>query len=127
TDALKSLKPFLKRGGRLYLYLPAFKLLFSSLDKQVGHYRRYHKRDLIRLLESTGYQVQRVHYADTLGFFVALAYRLLRIKAGAINRRALFVFDRFVFPLNRVLDPLIGRWFGKNIEVVAVHHELDIH
>jgi SAM-dependent methyltransferase len=30
--------------SRLLIYVPAFEILFSSMDRQVGHFRRYRKK-----------------------------------------------------------------------------------
>jgi SAM-dependent methyltransferase len=108
-------------GGRVYIYVPAFMLLFSSLDKKVGHHRRYRLAQLVKPLRQHGFVITRARYVDTVGFFSSLFYRLMHVPNGKINRRTLYFFDRFLFPLNRVLDPLCGRWFGKNIEVIATH------
>ena len=52
--ALEALHSKLKSGGRLFLYVPAFDVLFSSMDRKVGHYRRYRKRGLIRIATGAG-------------------------------------------------------------------------
>ncbi len=118
--ALADLKQYLKPGGHLYLYVPAFMVLYSSLDKKVGHFRRYRKSLLVEPLKQQGLTIERVRYVDTLGFFTSLLYRVLHVPGGKINRGALLIFDRGLFPLNRLFDPLFGRWFGKNLEVIAI-------
>ena len=40
----------LKQGGKLLIYVPAFNLLYSSMDKKVGHFRRYRRRQLSRMV-----------------------------------------------------------------------------
>jgi len=119
TDMLRDFSSVLAPQGRVYIYVPAFLSLYSSLDKKVGHFRRYRKHLLAEPLRNYGFVVERARYVDTLGFFSSLLYRLLRIPQGRINRGALHIFDRYLFPLNRLLDPLCGRWFGKNLEVIA--------
>jgi hypothetical protein len=37
----------LQDGGTLAIYVPAFMLIFNNLDRAVGHYRRYHRADLV--------------------------------------------------------------------------------
>lgn len=54
-------------GGTLLLYLPAFPCLYSSMDKLVGHYRRYTKHDVKRLFKETQWTIQDVRYADFMG------------------------------------------------------------
>ena len=45
-DAWKALRP----GGRLILWVPAMEWLYSDLDRRIGHHRRYHLKQLRRLL-----------------------------------------------------------------------------
>jgi len=118
--AVRSISDMLNQNGELYVYVPAFSVLFSSLDTKVGHHRRYRKQQLAELVRSAGLKIERIRYVDTLGFFSSLAYRVARVADGRINRRALLIFDRMLFPCNRVLDPLFGWWFGKNLELIAV-------
>src|SRR5262249_47303692 len=44
--ALRALHRVLKPGGRLLMYTPAFQLLFSAMDRKVGHHRRYTRGQL---------------------------------------------------------------------------------
>ena len=117
--AIRSLLPALAPRGRVLVYVPAFQVLFSGLDRKVGHFRRYRKDSMTRLFESNGYRVQIAHYADCLGFAASLAFRIVGNREGDLSERSVRFFDRWLFPLNRLLDPLFGRWFGKNLIVVA--------
>jgi hypothetical protein len=89
------------------------------MDRRVGHVRRYRRSRLVRLLEQAGYSVEKARYADSLGFVAALVYRVLGSDDGSINRRALAFYDRWVFPVSVLLDRVVGRWFGKNVIVLA--------
>jgi hypothetical protein len=117
--ALRDLRRCLKPGARLFVYVPAFRVLFSSMDVRVGHLRRYRRRDLCLRLRSAGFAVERARYADCLGFFAALLYRLCGNREGQLNRDALRMYDRLAFPLSRGLDQVVGHVLGKNIWVSA--------
>ncbi|HEX6157658.1 MAG TPA: class I SAM-dependent methyltransferase, partial [Burkholderiales bacterium] len=117
--ALKELRTALLPGARLLVYVPAFPILYTSMDAKVGHVRRYTRATLTRSVAAAGFRIERVEYADSIGFFATLAFRLMDRGTGAINRRMLKLYDRFVFPLSRVLDRLTNRWFGKNLVLVA--------
>lgn len=116
---LEKLKAYLTPHGILLLYVPAFQLLYSTMDRRVGHFRRYRRSRLVQLLERAGYSVEKARYADSLGFVAALVYRVLGSDDGSINRRALAFYDRWVFPVSVLLDRVVGRWFGKNVIVLA--------
>jgi hypothetical protein len=41
-------------------------------------------------------------------------------KDGALNKNAVILFDRFIFPVSLMLDLVTKRLFGKNLLIVAV-------
>ena len=110
----------LKPGGRMLIYVPAFQLLFSSLDRLVEHRRRYRRRMLADVMRDAGLRVDRVRYADSAGFFATLAFKAVGNDRGTIDRRALVAFDRYVFPLGRIADRALDRVLGKNVVLTGV-------
>jgi SAM-dependent methyltransferase len=116
---LKQLYARLAPAGLLYIYVPAFMCLYSSMDKKVGHFRRYTRAGLAELVAGCGFEVLTARYADSLGFFVTLLFKLIGNKSGAISRRSIVFYDRFVFPLSRALDSLAGPLLGKNVALAA--------
>jgi len=119
AEILRTMQERLKPGGRLYLYLPAFNLLYSSMDRKVGHFRRYRISPLVRLLQRAGFLVSHARYADSLGFLVTLLYQVLGSRQGDLNPRALRLYDQVVFPLSRLLDRVLGGVLGKNVWALA--------
>jgi SAM-dependent methyltransferase len=111
----------LTRGGRLLIYVPAFQCLWTSLDERVKHYRRYRRRELERLAGSAGLTVLKTRYVDSLGFFVALGFKVFGNKNGHLSARAVSLYDRCVVPLSRLLDLLVSRLFGKNVYLIATN------
>ena len=49
----------------------------------------------------------------------SIAYKVLGNDSGNINRNALIAYDRFIFPLSRLVDPLFGKVAGKNVVLTA--------
>ena len=105
--------------GGLLIYVPAFDVLFSANDARVGHVRRYRRVSLIAKLERAGFIVDRARYADCIGFFATLAYRLVGDRDGGLNPNAVRFYDRILFPISRVLDRIFEHFFGKNLLVLA--------
>ena len=109
----------LKPGGRMLLYVPAHECLTSSLDRQVGHFRRYTRKSLTRTAESAGLRVTTpARYADCLGFFGSLAYKWT-VKDASLSANGIALFDKVIFPISLLLDPICNRIFGKNVWLVA--------
>lgn len=60
--ALRRLRTMLTDGGRLYLTVPAHGWLWSSVDPESGHFRRYTRSRLSRLLTACGFEVSFASY-----------------------------------------------------------------
>ncbi|MFD6397228.1 methyltransferase domain-containing protein [Nocardia sp. NPDC060249] len=118
-EAAEHLTSLLRPGGRLVIYVPALETLFTSMDTKVGHYRRYRRTQLNRILRNAGLEIVESRYCDPIGFFATLAYKFAGSDDGTINTRALKLYDRVVFPLSKLLQAVTGKLFGKNVLVVA--------
>lgn len=118
--AMRELGRVTRPGARLFVYVPAFSILFTSMDRQVGHVRRYRLRQLCRLAEDNGFRVEHAAYADFLGFFATLLFRLFdRNEPRPLNAGMIKTYDRFIFPMSRLLSVPFSRLLGKNVFVVA--------
>lgn len=109
----------LSPGGKLLVYVPAFPLLYSSMDRKVGHHRRYRKAELSDKLVRAGFMVEKIRYADSIGFLASIAYRLFDKGNGNIDPGSLRLYDRWVFPVSLGLDNFLHALLGKNVYAVA--------
>jgi SAM-dependent methyltransferase len=117
--AVRQIWQKLKPGGGLLLYVPAFHCLWSTLDDLVCHRRRYTKTTLRGLVQRAGFSIERLRYADSLGFIVTLLFRLARRGAETLTPTSIGFYDRWIFPPSRVLDLLCNRLVGKNVFVLC--------
>ena len=107
----------LRKGGRLFIFVPAFPVLWSRLDDYVEHQRRYRRSPMVAMLRRAGFVLERARYADCLGFFAALFFG--RNAKVEISPRSIWFYDRLLFPVSRFLDPVLGQFFGKNVAVLC--------
>lgn len=119
TAALRELFMCLKPGGRLFLYVPAFPSIFSSMDRKVGHYRRYRKSEMILKCNEVGYEIEEVRYVDCLGYLASVIYKIFGSKKGDLDLGSVKNYDTFLFPLSRLLDHILDSLVGKNLCVVV--------
>jgi len=117
--ALRALRDKLVAGGRLFVYVPAFPVLFTSMDAKVRHVRRYTRATMQAALGKAGFAIENIGYVDSLGFAATLVFKAIDNGRGDINRRMLRLYDRVVFPASLVLDKVARPWFGKNLLAVA--------
>ncbi len=118
--ALREIHRILKPGARAYFYVPAFQILYSSMDRKVGHVRRYTRASLARAAVAAGFRVEADRYCDSLGYPVSLLYKWFGNDRGDINPATIRLYDRVIFPVSSALDWVVGRWFGKNASAVFV-------
>jgi SAM-dependent methyltransferase len=113
--ALRRAFALLQAGGHLIVFSPADPSLFGSLDRGIGHERRYSRDDLTAKLQRAGFEVVHTSFQNR---FSRLAWR---INSKLFARRALpsgqsRVFDRMV-PLFRALE---GDNPSKGLSIIAV-------
>lgn len=118
-SAIESLLVKLKSGGLISLYLPAFDMLWTSMDDSVGHYRRYNKKILLNLIDGLAVEVIHIRYIDPIGFFVTLLYKFIGNKNGSADKKYLKFYDRYLVRFSRLMNILTGRFFGKNILLIV--------
>ena len=73
---LKSAQNYLTQSGKILVTVPAFEFLWSPHDEFVHHVRRYTKAGLKKVLEDSGYKVERISYFNSILFPLALIQRL---------------------------------------------------
>jgi len=115
---LRAVRGALADGGRAFLFVPAFAWLYGSFDRQVGHHRRYTRRELGEKCERAGLRVVKAVYVDAAGVLPWwLKYRVLRSER--MEPAAVRFYDNFCVPLLRRAEALAPPPFGKNVLVVA--------
>jgi len=102
--ALRNIRSALKPGGRAIILVPHDQSIYGSLDKVLGHYRRYSEQQLRGRMEEAGFQVERIlHFNHVTRPGWWLNGQLLRRQT--FGRMQLRIFDALV-PLWRRIDRL---------------------
>lgn len=108
----------LAQGGRLFIFVPANRFLFSNFDRNIGHCRRYGKKELHQKLDAAGFRLVKSRWFDLLGVLPWLIkYRFMRsttMESGAVQ-----AYDRYIVPAIRPIENLINPPIGKNLIVIA--------
>jgi len=92
-------------NGNLILLIPAHKYLYNIIDKSVGHIRRYNKRDIDRILESSRFKLIESHYFNFTAIFGWILNGSI-MKKNVINEKFLSFYDRLV-PLLKIFERYI--------------------
>ncbi len=116
-QALKNIRQILKPGGQLVLLVPANPQIFSGLDEELGHYRRYTKEELLRVLGAAGFNVNDLISHNLIG---ALGWWWVGKIRGrrTLQARDTKNFDKLV-PVLKHLDPYMTKMFG-GVSLIAI-------
>ncbi len=116
-ELMKNIYNKLRQGGKFLFFVPAFSCLYSSFDKRLGHCRRYDLLIAKELVEDCGFTVNSYRYFDSLGFCLALVYKIFN-RNGQISKYSINMYDKIIFPLTLIFDKIFNKYFGKNIVMV---------
>lgn len=115
--SLRNMYSILKKKGVLILLVPAHDFLFGEIDKSIRHHRRYNKGQLLKLLKSIGFKIEK---ARLLNMFGALGWwfagKLLKNRGVDKNKIKLF---NFFAPVILSIEDVIEPPFGTSVLVVA--------
>jgi len=84
AHCLKVLSDILATNGRIVLIVPASKILYSRIDKEYGHFRRYNKTDFIKYASMLNLDIEKVSYFNIIGwigwFITAKVFKAVKIE-----------------------------------------------
>jgi 2-polyprenyl-3-methyl-5-hydroxy-6-metoxy-1,4-benzoquinol methylase len=108
----------LSAGGSLIVFAPAFPQLFSRMDRDAGHFRRYTRRALTTLVQAAGFTLVTARYLNAVGFFGWLANKWIgsRVNSRTTNLQVA-AYDRLI-PYLRQADRLLP-FLGQSLLVVG--------
>jgi 2-polyprenyl-3-methyl-5-hydroxy-6-metoxy-1,4-benzoquinol methylase len=104
SGAMEALFNRLQPGGHLIVMVPAMHFLYGSLDRAFGHYRRYHKSEMLRLMEHVNLHVVRDMYLNVAGMFGWYLYGKI-LKHQQLPQQLCSRFN-LVLPLLKIERPL---------------------
>lgn len=113
---LATLARKVRPGGAVLLWVPAFEALYSEFDREIGHWRRYRRRDIVAKSRRAGLEPMEVRYVNSVG---ALAWWLVATRLGRRPTEGWTVraYDRLVVPVLRRVEPR-GIPFGQSVFAV---------
>jgi SAM-dependent methyltransferase len=115
-QVLNHLHGTLKAGGTLVVLVPNGPFLYGSLDRSLGHKRRYNRSQAVSLLESRGFQVEKAYSLNKAGVLPWLADSRV-LGSRRISKLVLKLFDKTVWFWRRI-DVLLP-WPGLSLILVA--------
>ena len=122
SAVLRELFEALIPGGIIGIYVPAHPILYSTMDKEIGHVRRYTRSELRQKVIGAGFSIQSITYDEFLGFFASVLVKIVgyRNRVNLGSQKSLLFYDKVIYPISRVMDS-VGLKFliGKNLILIA--------
>lgn len=104
-------------GGRLVLLVPAGRMLYSPLDRGLGHFRRYEPDELRARVEEAGFRIETTFWFNVLGmlgwFVNGRILKRDRLPVGQLG-----LYERLA-PLALPIERSVTLPFGLSLVVVA--------
>jgi hypothetical protein len=114
--ALTQLAGILKPAGVAIVLVPQGPGLYGSLDRAMGHKRRFSGEQLREMIEKTGMRVDRMYQLNKIGAVSWWVFGKL-LGRTRINKLSLKLFDKTVWIWRRI-DGLLP-WKGLSLIAVA--------
>ncbi len=115
--ALNNLYKLLKPEGKLILLVPAHQFLYGEIDRSINHFRRYNKLEISRILQKTGFTIEKLrilNFLGALGWFVAGKI----FKEKSVKEKNIKIFN-LIAPVFLKLENLAEPPIGTSILIIA--------
>lgn len=116
--ALKNMFNLLQKNGKLVMLVPAKKFAYNKLDKNLGHYRRYEKKQLIKDIEESGFKVKSIEYFNLVGLLSWMIRDKISNNHSQLRPYQVKIFDSIV-PILKKIEPKKNLPVGISLIVVA--------
>ena len=107
----------LKKDGRLIINVPAFQHLYSKFDKDVGHFRRYNKNQILSLCKNLKKNSIDMKYYDSIGYILLFISRLIISDYKKDFEKKIKFWNSLII-FSRIIDFFTMHFFGKSLMII---------
>jgi ubiquinone/menaquinone biosynthesis C-methylase UbiE len=115
--ALRNIYKLLNKNGYYVMLVPAYQSLYSTFDKEIGHYRRYDMEDIKKKLQHANFSIISIRYLNWWAFIGWWVF-LKSAKRKGMPGWPVKVFNAlgriFLFPEKIIKSP-----FGLSVLAIA--------
>lgn len=113
---IQTIKKYLKKNGLIIINVPAFNILYTDFDKNVGHIKRFSKKDILSLSRTNNLKIEKIEYYDTIGFFLIFFSKFIfrkYLKKTNIKSN-IKIWDNLI-PISKFFDQILFNFLGKSL------------
>lgn len=115
---IRNIRKCLKLKGKLILYVPALKALFGTLDINVGHYRRYQKKEIEAALKKNRFCILKSKYVNSAGVLSWFLYSRI-LKRDKVKEKRILFYDKIFIPILSTLENIFPPPAGQSLLIIA--------
>ncbi len=115
-EAVKTIHERLVPGGHLVVMVPAMPFLYGSMDRAFGHFRRYTRSSMERVLRKASFKVLKSEYVNVIGMAGWYLYGKI-LKRNQLPQKLTSRFN-LVVPLLKLERP-VAFFTGLSLIVVG--------
>lgn len=117
-EVLEACSDLLQPHGQLVLMVPAMKFMFGSIDKSIGHERRYDKKELGEKLKRAGFKITKLYYFNSLGVLGWMLNNKILRREDLSLTQTLF-YDKMIIPILSKIESFVSPSFGMSLIAIA--------
>jgi SAM-dependent methyltransferase len=120
-EALLNIRSLMLKTGakRLFLKVPAMPGIYGRTDHAIGHYRRYSRFSLNRILLQASLKLHSLKYQNMPGIIPWFLFGRVLKRSNAVTSGESKMFDRVV-PLIKAVETIITPPFGLSLNAIAI-------
>ncbi len=103
-SAAKEWARVLKPSGKLIIFVPAFEILWSNHDVEAHHFRRYSSKAFRKVLENSGFKIEKFGYWNFAIFLPLLILRIIK------NSKILRLKSNDIYELPNFFNGILLAW-----------------
>ena len=115
--ALFHLGNVLKPSGRLLLLVPAKKWAYTDLDRQLGHFRRYEKKELAEKLAKASFHIEKLYFFNLIGLMGWIIRDKIQRSQG-LRPSQISIFESMV-PILKPIESKVHMPLGISLIAIA--------
>jgi len=115
--ALLHLGNVLQPSGRLLLLVPSKKWAYTELDRELGHFRRYEKKELGEKLAKASFQIEKLYFFNIVGLMSWMIRDKIQ-RSGGLRPYQVSSFDTIV-PILKFIESKVSMPLGISLIAIA--------
>lgn len=118
--ALRNCNYLLKPSGHLIVLTPAYQWLYSRLDKELGHFKRYRLKEMQKLLLQESFSLLKGHYFNFTGIPGWLLFGKIFMRKSLGTEMSAF---NAIVPFAKLIDKIIFKKAGLSVIVAGIKNK----